>query len=167
MGGSMKKSFTEESLSIIWDNEEMPGLTIYGFWLTDIVSNPDFPLKFWDNQFGVKVQRLYDCENNDWTVFVWDMIITHWPSASEWINKLNNTLKYLVEHGALVAWCGLEGYFADPPYLFDPVYMSGGIYAIYTQQFGFVCTAYMGKSFRVIADNELNNIRELILGNMN
>ena len=45
---------------------------------------------------------------------MWDVHVSHWPPKEQWGFLLKETLKALCRTGAVVAWCGLEGHFADP-----------------------------------------------------
>jgi hypothetical protein len=75
---------------------------------------------------------------------------------------LERTLRALVEAGASVAWCGLEGYFADPPLLFDPAQMSGGVFASYAPSLGFKCASQLDGPLVALADSELRDLASLL-----
>ena len=57
-------------------------------------------------------------------MWCWDVRLRSWPVESEWVRVVFNTLAAVCGAGAIVAWCAIEGCFADPPSLFDPVEMS-------------------------------------------
>jgi hypothetical protein len=127
MGHSMTQTTARNSLSIFWKGEERDGILVYGFWPKRSASEPRFPEEVWPEPTKWKSMRL---EGEGWSVYLWEICISVWPHANEWTKTLRETLQALIAAGAEVAWCGIEGYFADPPSLFDPSEMSGGVWAL-------------------------------------
>ena len=150
---------TEQALGIFWHGEEVDGLILYAFWPGLTETAPPFPKAGWIPGIEVKRGRL---TGEGWTVFVWDVHVCQWPPKEQWGFLLEETLKALCRTGAVVAWCGLEGRFVDPPSLFDPEEMSGGVYAFYIPQVGFRCTAWPGEEFAAVGDDELLNLHRLV-----
>lgn len=147
---------TEESLSIFWDGEEVDGITVYGFFQDTNADQPILPNNIWNERCEVKTSKLF---GENWSVWVWDIRIDKWPAKAEWIKTIEKTLKGMLNQGAIVSWAGLEGFFVDPPDLFDPEFMSGGIWALYTKPEGFFCLADIGKPFKAIYDSILKKVR--------
>lgn len=117
-------STTRESLGIFWQGEEADGFTVYGYWPRGGVTQPALDLGAWPSVES-SVFRLV---GDDWTVWAWDVHIHSWPAADRWRSLVVGTLDQLVNAGATVAWCAVEGAFADPPSLFDPKHMSDGVW---------------------------------------
>jgi hypothetical protein len=150
---------TEQSLGIFWHGEEVDGLLLYAFWPGLPEIEPLFPKGIWPP--GIEVQR-GRLSGEGWTVLMWDVRISQWPLKEQWGPLLEETLTSLCRMGAIVAWCGLEGHFADPPSLFDPEEMSESVYAYYIPQVGFRCAAWLGEKFATIGDDELLNLHRLV-----
>ena len=150
---------TENLLKIFWEGDEVSGITTYGYWKGKVVKELVFPRHLWPERTLFKTSRLH---GEGWEVIVWDIRISIWPSHQDWIELIRTTLKSMVEAGAEVAWCGLEGFFADPPSLFDPNEMSGGVYATFSKEFGFQCSAHLGLPFKALSDSEVGKLRSLL-----
>lgn len=65
---------------------------------------------------------------------------------------------------AIVGWCGIEGHFVDPPKLFSPEEMSGGVWAALTCEGEFSCTALLGRPFLALKDDDLTRLHDLSIG---
>jgi hypothetical protein len=151
-----KSPLTEQSLGVFWSGEEVDGITAYGYWHQLPPMEPIFPRDLWPAGTEFKRAKL---SGDGWIVILWDIAIRRWPSPEDWEDVLQRTLQRMCEAGARVAWCGIEGAFAEPPGLFDPARMSGGVYAAYTPGFGFLNTAHLREPFRTLSDNDLLTIR--------
>ena len=148
---------TEKSLGIFWEGEERAGLTIYGLFRDEKVEAPTVPLYLWPNGCECKSGKL---SGEFWAVWLWDIRVDKWPKKTKWLNTLSRTLKTMIDQGATIAWAGLEGFFAEPPNLFHPDYMSGGIWAIYMDNGNFICNAKIGEPFKVLEDTVLKHLFE-------
>jgi hypothetical protein len=122
----MSTAATRNSLGIFWNGEESGGISAYGFWPRDIERGPAFPAEVWPPDTEWKETRLW---GESWTVWLWDIRIRSWPKIDSWSITVENTLDVLLGAGAIVAWCGVEGCFVDPPDLFDPSEMAEGVWA--------------------------------------
>jgi hypothetical protein len=111
-------------LGIFWQGEEAAGFTIYGFWPQGRVLQPALDLGAWPSVES----RVFRLAGDDWTVWACDVRIHSWPAAARWRSLVLGTLNQLLNAGATVAWCALEGAFADPPGLFEPKHMSDGVW---------------------------------------
>ncbi len=92
-------------------------------------------------------------------VVVWDVAIVAWPTGQAWRDSVRRTLEALVDAGARVAWVGREGYFCDPPDLFDPTFMSGGVLAAMTSGGEFRCAVDPDQALATLTDDELLRLR--------
>ena len=151
----MIDKFTEESLGIYWDGEEVDGVTIYGLFLGLRSDYPVPPSDVWPKSCEFSTGKLF---GDEWTVFIWDVRIKIWPDRDKWISTVRNTLEKMIAHGAFIAWCGLDGSFVDPPDLFKSEFMSGGVWAVCTNENLFFCEANMGEIFRTLDDATLDLI---------
>lgn len=151
----MIDKFTEESLGIYWNGEEVDGVTIYGLFLGQRPDCPVPPSEVWPKSCEFSTGKLF---GDDWTVFIWDVRIKMWPDRNKWISTVKNTLEKMIARGAFIAWCGLEGSFVDPPDLFKSEFMSGGVWAVCTNENFFACEANMGEIFKTLDDATLDLI---------
>jgi hypothetical protein len=92
-------------------------------------------------------------------VIVWDVAIAVWPSGDAWTRSVQGTLKLLVDCGARVAWIGLEGFFCDPPDLFEPALMSGSVLAAMTSDGCFCCPVDPDQPLATLTDKDLLQLR--------
>ncbi|MBW3615958.1 MAG: hypothetical protein KY439_11740, partial [Actinobacteria bacterium] len=83
-----------------------------------------------------------------------------WPPREVWLRSVRATFEVLVNAGASVAWIGLEGFFCDPPNLFDPAFMSGGVLAAMTSTGEFLCPLDPDEPVVALDDKELLRLRE-------
>jgi hypothetical protein len=77
--------------------------------------------------------------------------------------SIKATLCSLVDDGFSAAWMGVEGLFADPPWLFTPEMMTGGVLAACTRQTGYLTALQLDAPFRALEDADLTSIREATL----
>jgi hypothetical protein len=63
-----------------------------------------------------------------WEITLWSIPIPVWPTGTDWQHRLDATLRLMIAAGAKVAWVGGEVMrYADPPFLFLPEDMYGGV----------------------------------------
>ena len=122
----MSPTTTRDALGIFWGGEERAGCTAYGYWPVPNAPQPDSPLDRWPPGTRIRYQHL---GGDGWTVWVVDILTQDWPAPSSWAPTVSATLLTMRNSGAVMAWFGLEGCFADPPELFVPEHMSGGVWA--------------------------------------
>ena len=121
-----------ETLKIIVDGDEVPGLIAYGLRGPDSQAAASFPADAWIAQ---PEPTDFTFRGEAWEVLIWEVPIVIWPAPSEMQSVLRATLGGLIESGCRVAWIGAEGLpFCDPPQLFDPQCMSGGVLAWMTDK---------------------------------
>ncbi len=126
MGTSVTIGFTRDSLGIFWEGEEVPGITIYGYYSPATLQEPQFPTEAWPPGTSWSPWKLH---GENWIIWVWDIRVDQWPRNDQWRETIEITLGVVRTSGARVAWCGVNGIFAEPPHLFDPARMSGGVWA--------------------------------------
>jgi hypothetical protein len=146
---------TEEILKIFWKGDETPGLSMYAVWDSDISRPVEFPISVWPPGTAVNIMRL---SGPGWHVVGWQIKVAAWPANGTWLETLKATLSVLIANGALVGWCGVEGFFEDPPHLFSDA-MGEGVYAGLTPHGKFFCSAEMGKPFGMLKQAEILELR--------
>jgi hypothetical protein len=159
----MDTVLTEDALTILWDGHERSGILAYEYWPGPAsVGAPR--VAAWPSGTETKAFVLRDIEHDPpgWTVIEWTILVCQWPPVGAWFSLIESILVGLCEGGASVAWCGLEGHFADPPSLFLPCEMSGGVWASYHPRIGFACSAMLGDPFAGLHDSHLERLRALL-----
>ena len=88
--------------------------------------------------------------------------MTEWLTGDAWQADIRRLLTSIIEQGAQIAWLASEGApFADPPDLFDPTEMSGGVYAYLTATGRYVCPLDPGEPWQVVRDEEMLLLRNV------
>lgn len=112
------------NLTIFADGQESPGVIIYGLGAPGSIKVEPSAYE-WTARRTTSVGQL---SGPNWQVVLWEVRLAPWPHESEWDEVLERTLDSMLDAGATVAWVGAEGMpFADPPDLFAPEYMHGGV----------------------------------------
>jgi hypothetical protein len=166
---------TKESLSLVWTSEstgedgrtervqdEVDGLTFYSYWPhsapAKLRENTYFA-QLWDGASIVAKLTKWDEEES--RILSLDVRIYEWPDPMCWLECVSSTLKYFVEQGALVAWCGGEE--SSPSIdVFDPVSASGSVYAAYAQSTGFICNSGLLDDYEWLTDEQLLSIKRFL-----
>jgi hypothetical protein len=148
---------TRHSLGLFWHGEEADGFTIYGYWPGHHETQPSLNFAHWPD-VETKTSRL---GGRDWTVWLWDVRVHKWPEAPQWRSAVLDPLAQLLGVGARVAWCGLEGGFVDPPGLFDPLRMAGGVWAARVSGAdGIFEPPGLDAPFTALTDDQLTRLRQ-------
>ena len=138
---------TIDSLGIFWTvnsdsgihQDEVNGLIFYGFWenefSNEVLKNLEAFASFWvDSEISVKPVIW---EGNDNANLSIEVHIIKWP-IKNWLLCVEKSLKWFVELGAKVAWCGAE-YSSPSLGSFRQNESSGEVYAAYSHKMGFLC----------------------------
>ncbi|WBQ07841.1 hypothetical protein [Kribbella sp. CA-293567] len=125
-----------ESLVVVVGGEETSGLIVYG--LSPRGSRrPEFPFGVWDVAGEVAEFTLV---GGTWEVPMWEVPVSVWPVKDQFEGAVRATFEAVIAGGCRVAWIGAEGMpFCDPPLLFEPACMSGGVLAWMTDDGAFGC----------------------------
>ena len=115
-----------EVLTVYMDGEEVPGVMLYGLDSMANDSQPRFPGSAWP---WLVARKTYVFGGKRWRVRLWEVALSAIPSPEILWNATSTTFGSLIDAGCLAAWMGLEGGFCDPPSLFLPECMSGGVVA--------------------------------------
>lgn len=133
----MIERIARDSLVIVVDGEEVPGLIFYGLSAPGVRRPGGFPSSRWPSAPEVVEFLLY---GESWEVATWEMPVVIWPTGDQFVAAVRSTLLAMLDTGCRVAWVGAEGVaFCDPPRLFDPVCMSTGVLAWMTDDGAFDC----------------------------
>jgi hypothetical protein len=146
---------TRDSLGIFWQGDEVDGFTFYGYWVQPGVRQPQIKFDAWPN-VQTKASNLV---GDRWTVWLWDVRMHAWPQESAWRSLVMDLLDQVLRGGAVVAWCGIEGAFADPPSLFTAQAMSDGVWAARTIHGDTFNPPDLRESFKTLTIADLNKLR--------
>lgn len=155
---------TRDSLGVFWHFEdgqqEMDGLLIYGYWPKKPDVYPRFPLGLWPKGTEWKNYEYVSADTgrpqrvNEWTVK-----IARWPRPEDWKKLIRQTLRAHIDGGATIAWCGLEGGYAEPPELFED---KAFVWAILNKSGRFCCESELDGEFRLLTKEQKAAFRQPI-----
>jgi hypothetical protein len=155
--------YTKNILNIYWDSNlgEISGQTFY-LYSNDInYSLPKFPFELWPKLTEAKSHKLF---GENWVIWLWDVKFSEIPN--NWKKITEDTLRFFFEKNSIISWCGLGGYFIDPPDLFDPKEMSNGVYAVVDANGVFICHSDLDSKYEALTDNELLMLHNVIKNNI-
>lgn len=157
----MTLTLAREVLTIFVEGDEVPGLIAYGLAPPEVWRDVKFPADAWSSTPSGTV-HLY---GETWDVHGWEFPIAIWPTGCDFQVSVYRTLERLVHGGSRVAWIGAEGLpFCDPPGLFDPDSMSGGVLAWMTDDGRFACPLDPNLELVSVSDDELLLLRSHAFG---
>lgn len=151
------KRLTRDALTIYWQGDEVSGLTFYGlrhFGHEDSASLLDIHCDY------VTDSDISLLSGNAWEVVVWYVKVAHWPSATEFPGLIKCGLERMQALGCVVSWLGCPGNFVDPPDLFLPEFMSGGVLAAITAPSRFEIAVNLDEPLCGLPDDVLLRLRE-------
>ncbi len=143
---------TRDELGVFWGGEEVAGVRFYGLWRGELLTPPTFPLGLWPSESEVSPWRLW---GDGWTVWLWEVKIGPWPADDQWVLVVSRTLEAILRAGAGISWCAIEGCFVDPPNLFSPTAMSGGVWSCRSKGGIDVEAPELQGAFRYVSDHVL------------
>ncbi len=151
---------TRDALTIFWKGEEIAGLLAYGYWRGAMQPAIELP-SGWPPDTEFRDHWLVNWQDGDqeWRVLIWTIRLAEWPVSDQWRAAIERTLPTFLDAGARIAWFGVEGHFVDPPALFDPAEMSGGVWAVLTRDGGLQIAADVDGAFESLSDRELTRLR--------
>ena len=151
-----------DSLLVIVDGEEVPGITMYGLARRGERRPVEFPSDAW---IGRPDGDEFILHGNTWEITTWDLPILVWPTVDDLAAAIRVSLAAFIEAGCSVAWVGAEGLpFCDPPQLFDPACMSRGVLAWMSAQGEFECPVDPNGPISPISDERLLMLRRYAQG---
>lgn len=151
-----------DSLTVFVGGAEAPGLIVYGLSSSALSKDIESPAPLWP---GSPVSNCFVLHGDNWRVRGWEVPVTLWPTGSDFHDVIRRTLEMLIQGGCRVAWIGAEGVpFCDPPGLFDPEWMSGGVLAWMTDDGGFDCPLDPDRVLAPVSDDDLLALRTYARG---
>jgi len=146
-----------DALTIFIDGDEVPGLIVYGLLPPGTRHAAMFPSSAWIAQPEAATFTLH---GSGWEVFGWEVPIVIWPTDVEFQEAGCATMSAMIRGGSRVAWIGAEGVpFCDPPELFSPDCMSGGVLGWMTDAGDFGCELDPDAPLSPVADDVLLRLR--------
>lgn len=146
-----------EQMVVYWDGEEAAGFIIFA--LRSRSSEPVLR----QLEFGWIIEPDQDSwllVGEAWEAGAWYIKVTAWPSAKAFRESTSTLLQGLIDEGWSVAWIGGEGSFADPPKLFSPEAMSGGVLAAYSIDTGLIDVLDLDLPLRALTDFQMLALRD-------
>ncbi|MFY1918496.1 hypothetical protein ACOTJG_26485 [Achromobacter xylosoxidans] len=149
---------TSASLGIYWTfvdknsgeiyQEEVPGLIFFGYWKegysSDVPKNISSFKSIWADFSEIKVREWV---GEDLSNLSFEMKINLWPTEGRWKESVEASLRWFVNRGALISWCG--GEFSSPSLdVFRPDCHAGSIYAAYCNSVGFICGSSLNSEYK-------------------
>ena len=150
-----------EQLVVYWDGEEVAGFIVFA--LRPRSSAPALGKL----DFGWTIeprQRPSLLVGEAWEVGAWYIKVAAWPPAVTFRESISALLHGLIDEGWSVAWIGVEGSFVDPPELFSPEAMPGGVLAACSTDTGFIEAVDLDLPLRALSDPRLLALREASRG---
>lgn len=158
--GSRDRPPARERLTIfLGGSEEVPGLSFYGLTTHAVKAHvPQFPRGRWPMCPAPEATLL---QGEDWRVAGWDLHVASWPTGDGFRDAIRATLQVLINVGSRIAWVGAEGIpFCDPPGLFDPACMTGGVLAWLSREGAFGCPLDPDQPLTAASDEEMLQLRD-------
>ncbi|MFC5769751.1 hypothetical protein [Thauera sinica] len=168
---------TIESLGIYWPfldadsneiyQDEVSGLVFYGYWEEGIPSHiyneiPSFK-EIWGGGVDIKTREWDGEESSNFSI---EVKINSWPDESHWMSIIERSLKWFVENGAVISWCGTE--FSSPLLsifsLDESNGCAGSIYAAFSEGVGFFCGSGLNEEYQDIDDLQLEKFNKVVRG---
>lgn len=146
-----------DALTIFVDGDEVPGIIVYGLFTAGSERPVDFPADVW---ISAPEPGSFRLSGDRWEVLTWEIPIDVWPTGEHWRTAVQATLQAMIDRGGRVAWIGAEGVpFCDPPELFSPDCMSGGVLAWMSDSGDFSCELDPDRPVVRVADDVLLRLR--------
>lgn len=146
-----------EVLTVYWDGEEAAGFIVFALGGAERQRPCALPDLRWTMEPDVRPSTL---AGDQWKVDAWYIRVAAWPTPQVFRDSMRRVLCGLVEEGYSVAWIGIDGSFVDPPDLFMPESMSGGVLAACSASTGFILGVELDQPLRALADHEMLRLRE-------
>lgn len=144
-------------LTVVSGGEEFPGVIAYGLFRPGDRRSDGIPQLRWQDLHATDEFVL---RGEAWEVVGWEFAFDAWPESAEWTSAIRATLAAHLDAGCRVAWIGAEGIpFCDPPRLFEPTCMSGGVLAWMTAE-EFECPLDPDQPLVPVSDETLELLRE-------
>ena len=144
-------------LKVFHEGDEYPGIIVYGLAPRGEAAELQFPSCAWERTVGYSPAHLHGAR---WEISSWEIRLERWPDSKDFVHAIQQTMLQFYLAGYQVSWVGAEGLpFCDPPFLFSPQCMSGGVLAWMTSPDRFDCPLDPAKPLCPIDDYVLRDLR--------
>jgi len=151
-----------DALTIFVAGGEVPSLIAYGLSRSDELREMEFPADVWPTSPD---HSDFVLRGDNWCVYGWEIPMARWPAGIDFKDAVRRTLEALISGGCRVAWIGAEGVpYCDPPDLFSPNWMSGGVLAAMTEDGVFTCPLDPDRVLAALSDDEMLRLRAFAEG---
>lgn len=139
-------SFMDDSSSDLYQ-DEVAGLIFFGFWKaaysSKIVEKVAFLNIIWKEFADIKIREWEGDALSNLSV---EIKINYWPTERSWKKNIESSLRWFVDNGALISWCG--GELSSPSLsVFHPESGAGSVYAAYCESIGFACGSELNSEY--------------------
>lgn len=94
-----------------------------------------------------------------------EMKINLWPTEGRWKESVEASLRWFVNRGALISWCG--GELSSPSLdVFCPDCHAGSIYAAYCNSVGFICGSSLNSEYRDVGVVDVEKFMRVLKNNI-
>ena len=112
--------------SVFVDGEELLGFIIYGLWRD--ASAPVGRIELGPIEEGSLRAKRFMLYGDGWEICLYEVSFDRPEHYWQAVTGIEEALERMLQAGARAAWLGSEGLpFADPPDLFKPEWMEGGV----------------------------------------
>lgn len=168
---------TSDSLGIYWpcidkvNNEiyqdEVSGLIFYGFWShgysSEVLGNVDSFENIWMGGVDIRFREWSGEAMSNLSI---EMKINSWPSKNRWRESIEASLRWFIENGALISWCG--GEWSSPSLaVFMEDQRSGLVYAAFCKSVGFAWGSDLESEYRDVEGSELRKFEQVVNRKLN
>lgn len=151
---------TGDTLGVFFEGEERKGVSAYGLWVPS-ASRVSPVLADWPSPAVMHEQSLQPVDGPAWEVVIRDIAVEVWPPLHRWRETIANTLRLFCDAGAIVSWCAVEGYFSEPPHLFDDR-MAEGVWAVFSPTLGLRLKSELNSPLQAIDEQTRIEVRNLL-----
>lgn len=158
-----------QSLGVIWPaldgpgSYEAPGFTVFGL-CPGAREIPVVELEVLADNPELEIRGPSLLNGEGWAVSVWDVRVEIWPSSDIFDDVVQRLLRGIVGAGYAVAWIGPDHLFAEPPFLFDPEIMAGGVLAAYSVGTGLISRLDLDQPLVPLSEGDLARLRTSSFG---
>jgi hypothetical protein len=150
-----------EQLVVYWDGEEVAGFIVFALRERSSACS----LRKLDLGWMIEPdQRSSFLVGETWEVGAWYIKVAAWPPAETFRESISTLLHGLIDEGWSVAWVGVEGSFVDPPELFSPEAMPGGVLAACSTDTGLIEAVDLDLPLQALTDSRMLALREASRG---
>lgn len=161
---------TNDSLGIFWSfsdpetgeiyQDEVQGLVFYAYWSGAVPECIDIQafLDVWCGRAEVNARRWQSVTNCNLSI---DVKVNDWPAPADWTNYIYSSLKWFLNRGATLSWCGSET--SSPSLDVFSSNPSGSVYAVLCEGKGFYVGSQLDEEYKDVDPDILLSCNSLLL----